>query len=573
MTDPKVWKEERAYLAGAMEGLRLEIGEIDRRFDAGISAGDEAAEESIRRLLETRYRGLLRSQKGPYFARIDFTDQDGKYEKIYIGKTSVYDRENDLLVTDWRAPISGLYYNSRLGTAVYDSPDGLIEGVLSLKRRLTVEGGELKGIDDIDVTATDELLAPYLSVSADARLKSIIATIQSEQNRVIRAAMYRPLIVQGAAGSGKTTVALHRVAYLAYALGRRFRPEHFLVLSAGGFFLHYIAGILPDLGVEDVPQRSFEELVRQTARVNFRVEETEGYDGYKSSFDILNDIDAFLEEHPEVCGKRANALTAYKAFLKEEPRYRLKQEDLAPLLYLRLRAAGVADSRVLHVVIDEAQDFSAMQLAVLQMLFRKASFTILGDLAQGIYPYGVQGGWEDVNEQVWQGGADIVTLQKSYRATVEIMEAAGQVLDALPYLPKGEAVVRHGEPVGYTDVWGEDDRAAACAGLAQRRREQGYANIAVILSRPSDCAGFARLVNRHRTKADASAPPIVPLTSRDGRYEGGLCLLPAALAKGLEFDAVIVADAERYPKDALGVKLLYVAMTRAMHTLDVVREL
>ena len=573
MTDPKVWREETAYLRGVSDALRTELTGIDRRFAQGVTAADDAAEESVRQMMESRYRLLRRTEGSPYFARVDYAEQnDGRVsgikKKIYIGKASVYDADSNLLVTDWRAPVSGLYYDGRLGPASYDSPDGRIEGVMSLKRRLTVEGGALKGYDDIDVTATDALLAPYLSVSADTRLKDIIATIQTEQNKIIRADSRRPLIVQGAAGSGKTTVALHRIAYLTYNMGKRFRPEQFMVLSSGGFFLSYIAGILPDLGVEDVPQLSFEDLIRRYVKTPFRLykpadETEERDDGYRSSYEILSDIDAFLAAEAETGERKSPALPLYRRFL-EQAGYagaRLTEEDLAPLLYLRIRMVKISEPSVRHVVIDEAQDFSAMQLTVLQTLFKKASFTILGDLAQGIGPRGVKD-WDEANRQVWQGAATVLRLQKSYRATVEIMEAANRVLDRLPRLPKGKAVVRHGESVGLTDVWGEKDRADACAGLIEKRKAQGYKNIAVLISGPSLCKGVSRLVKNVDNV----------FTTKDGQYEGGVCLLPAALSKGLEFDSVIVADAERYAKDEYGTKLLYVAMTRAMHTLDVLYE-
>ncbi|MDR0324608.1 MAG: AAA family ATPase [Oscillospiraceae bacterium] len=567
MTDSRVWKEETAYLSGVTEALQTELTGISRRFERGITAADEAAEESVRQMLERRYRLLRRAEGSPYFARVDYTEKAKEKIRIYIGKASVYDADSGLLVTDWRAPVSGLYYDGRLGPASYDSPDGTVEGDLSLKRRLTVEGGELRGYDDIDVTADDALLAPYLSVSADTRLKDIIATIQAGQNKIIRADPRRPLIVQGAAGSGKTTVALHRIAYLTYNMGKRFRPEQFLVLTSGSFFLSYIAGILPDLGVEDVPQLSFEELARRYVKTPLRLHEpveTPGQDGgYKSTYEILSDIDAFLAAEAE--RKRSGAMPLYKRFLAQagytEPR--LTEEDLAPLLYLRIRASGLSEPAVRHVVIDEAQDFSAMQLTVLQTLFKKASFTILGDLAQGIGVSGVKD-WDDANRQVWQGTATVLYLQKSYRVTIEIMEAANRVLDRLPHLPKGSAVVRHGESVGYIDVWGENDRADACVKLIEKRRAQGHINIAVLVSKPSLCKGFARLLR--------SVEDLCVFPSKDGRYEGGVCLLPAALSKGLEFDSVIVADADRYSKDGLGTKLLYVAMTRAMHTLDVLYE-
>jgi DNA helicase IV len=575
--------QERDYLRGVSRRIREELEQIDRRFEQGVSAADEAAEESVRAMLESRYRSLKRAEGTPYFARIDFSTKTSKGvptdEKIYIGKTTVYDADSRAVVTDWRAPISGLYYDSRLGDAYYDSPEGRVTGKLTLKRRLTVENAELLGYDDIDVTATDEMLAPYLAVSADTRLKNIVATIQAGQNAVIRADAGRPLIVQGAAGSGKTTVALHRIAYLAYLMGKRFRPEQFLILSSGGFFLSYIAGVLPDLGVEDVPQLTFEELTKNAVKTKFSVRDPfeSPVDPYKRSYEILGDIDAYLATDPSFFSKRTNAMAVYRMFLEDRAdpdmpakRQRLDNDDLAPLLYLRMRTAGLTDTRVKAVVIDEAQDFSPMQLTVLQMLYKKASFTVLGDLAQGIFCAAED--WESVNRQVWQGSATILRLQKSYRATVEIMEAANRVLSRLPEVPQGEAAVRRGEPVVYTDVWGEDDRATACVAAIKKRCAE-HRNVAVLVSKPSLCHGFAKLlVKKEASFAQTGEHPLRVITSRDGTYEGGLCLLPAALAKGLEFDAVIVADADRYPKDELGTKLLYVAMTRAMHTLDILSE-
>ncbi|MCL1807165.1 MAG: AAA family ATPase [Oscillospiraceae bacterium] len=564
MANSEILREEEAYLHGVAKRLSGELADIDGRFGRGVVAADGAAEESVRRLLESRYRQLRRAEDSPYFARVDFTER--AKEKIYIGKTSVYDGDGGLLVTDWRAPVSGLYYDGRLGAAAYDSPEGRIEGNLSLKRRLTVEEGALLGYDDIDVTATDAFLAPYLSVSADTRLKEIIATIQTEQNQIIRADSSRPLIVQGAAGSGKTTVALHRIAYLTYNLGKRFRPEQFMVLTPGGFFLSYIASVLPDLGVDDVPQLSFEDLVRFYVRSPFRLSDSKPDDGgYRSSYQILQDIDAFLTAEAESGGRRSGALTMYKRFIRQtgDPEARLSENDLAPLLYLRIRASKLSEPSLRHIVIDEAQDFSAMQLTVLQTLYKKAAFTILGDLAQGIEPYGIQD-WDAVNREVWQGAATVLRLQKSYRATVEIMEAANAVLSHLPHLPRGEAVVRRGEAVGYTDVWGEKDRADACMRLIEKRKAQGHANIAVLVSGLPHMKGFSRLLK--------NMDELHSFTANNGQYKGGVCLMPAGLSKGLEFDSVIIADADRFGKDETGTKLLYIAMTRAMHTLDILYE-
>ena len=285
MADKKVWEEERAYLADTASVMQAEIHEIDHRFTIGVVAANETTEESIRQLYEARYRELLNAVGSPYFARIDFTAVGDEMEKIYIGKTSVHGEGNKIIVTDWRAPISNLYYDGRTGATDFKSPNGLVRGDLTLKRHLTISKGKLENIEDvdiisksllksvsakpdasadiiankeqpdtdtIDVSTIDNMLESSLAALSDSQLKSIVATIQAEQNIVIRADMHRKYIVQGAAGSGKTSVALHRIAYLAYVLGKEFRPESFLILTQSGLLLNYISNILPDLGVERV---------------------------------------------------------------------------------------------------------------------------------------------------------------------------------------------------------------------------------------------------------------------------------------------------------------------------------
>ncbi|MDR3207066.1 MAG: ATP-binding cassette domain-containing protein, partial [Oscillospiraceae bacterium] len=198
--------QEEAYLRDALACLAWELAHIDERFRAGVEAGDETAEESVRQILERRYRQLLMVKDSPYFARIDFTPDGGPSESCYLGKATVTDEDRNLKVIDWRAPVASVYYEYRLGPAAYDSPERRVTGQLTRKRQYAIQGGALRDYEDIDITSDDELLRPYLTVSADARLKNIISTIQTEQNAIIRAPLGQPLIVQGAAGSGKTTV-------------------------------------------------------------------------------------------------------------------------------------------------------------------------------------------------------------------------------------------------------------------------------------------------------------------------------------------------------------------------------
>ena len=211
----------------------------------------------------------------PYFARLDFTEEGEKEERLYIGKISVVDsKENIPIIVDWRAPISNLYYDGRIGEATYESPKGIVKGNISLKRQFFIEDGNLEKYTDIDLKTNDELLQVAISEKADDRLKNIVATIQAKQNAVIRADINKPLIVQGVAGSGKTTIALHRIAYLIYKYEQDFDPENFMIIAPTKFFLNYISNVLPDLGVENVRQYTFEDFAYEVLGKRLKISDS-----------------------------------------------------------------------------------------------------------------------------------------------------------------------------------------------------------------------------------------------------------------------------------------------------------
>ena len=233
---------------------------------------DEQYVQNMSKEYSNKLKNLNKAIYVPYFARIDFKeDKKSNVQKIYIGKTGVFDKEYEVVVTDWRAPIASVYYDGQLGKAEYECPDGIIEGNLSKKRVYTIENSELKDYQDIDITTNDEFLQECLNENSEARLKNIISTIQSEQNKIIRAKMFKPLIVQGVAGSGKTTVALHRIAYLVYKYEKDFKSDEFLIIAPNKFFLDYISNVLPDLGVDYVRQQTFEEFMLENIEENFEV--------------------------------------------------------------------------------------------------------------------------------------------------------------------------------------------------------------------------------------------------------------------------------------------------------------
>lgn len=679
--------------------------------------------------MDVKLKNLMSAKSKPYFARIDFTEK-GKPapEKLYIGKMSLIREEDQkLIIVDWRAPVANLYYEGRLGDAAYDCPDGRIEGTLELKRQISIDKGELKEIFDIDITTNDELLQSSLGANADDRLKDIVTTIQAEQNAIIRADMWRPLIVQGAAGSGKTTIALHRIAYLIYNYEKSFSPENFMIIAPNKLFLNYISEVLPELGVEKVRQTTFEEfaqdligkrfklrdanekllefvdhtnteerkqrlaLVRRTSEFKASMHFKEALDRYLKvieenfipkedfifgstliyKYEELNDLfinqykmwpiarrvdeikknlktrikarkQAIINQLYESCDKAVAFLkltmpdenerqrlvteaidkrdhdlanlesesnTAVKDYIKKISRlspyeyYKdlvndagmfdmavgpwldpemslfarsytadmlrsgwLEIEDLAPIIYLKYCIYGIDEKiPVRHVVIDEAQDFSAFQIFVLKRIIKDSSFTILGDLNQGIHSYrGIQD-WNEITEYVFSDRKnEFLVLEQSYRTTVEIMNAANVVLDKIKSreISKGKPVIRHGEDVRIRAMADRKDIIAQILKDLQEFKSLSYKSAAIICKTLKECKEVHTLLSKH-------AKDITLITGKEEVYKSGIVVLPSCLAKGLEFDAVIIfnADAAGYTEDELDIKLLYVAMTRPLHRL------
>lgn len=210
-----------------------------------------------------RMNQLERLKNQPYFGRVDFQEEGSEeIEKIYIGTSSLMDEEEkDFLIYDWRAPISSIYYDYAPGPVEYRTEEETVNGDMSLKRQYMIRNGKMKGIFDTSVTIIDEMLQESLSGAADTQMKSIVSTIQQEQNAVIRHRGSKVLVVQGAAGSGKTSAALQRIAYLLYHHRTNLTADQVLLLSPNDLFSSYVANVLPELGEEPVNQQTFHQFV------------------------------------------------------------------------------------------------------------------------------------------------------------------------------------------------------------------------------------------------------------------------------------------------------------------------
>lgn len=724
------------YVKSNYERIMGDKLRIDKDVDYGLRHYNSDNAEQFNELiinttlqenLSQKAKNLNKSLSKPYFARVDFSEGNSQVpQELYIGKISLLrDEDQELLIVDWRAPIATLYYEGRLGESAYHCPDGTINGEIKLKRQYIIEKGELKEIYDIDITTNDDFLQAALGSSKDKRLKDIVSTIQAEQNKVIRADMWKPLIVQGAAGGGKTTIALHRIAYLMYNYENMLSPKNFMIIAPNRFFLSYISEVLPDLGVENVLQTTFEDFAQEIIETKVKLKPThvklsqlinnresslinnntiKSISSFKSSLnfkDIICDYvrliekdllpekdfkidsfmllsyeqirDLFIHEYKslplarrinEIKKHLVNTLKTNKGSILEyvqskydrqidEVRFKMKDtpvrrriiiekaetrdkliekikkgsktlvrdyldhiklnttieyyknlisdrelfislnkdkvdetliyetslsteqnlaegffehEDLAPLMMIKLLVYGMDEKlSVRHVVIDEAQDFSLFQLYVLKKIINSNSFTILGDLCQGIHSYrGIQD-WNNMSRFIFEeDNVQFLTLEQSYRTTVEIMERANSVIGKLKdsRLPQARPVIRHGDPVEVAEMNSLKDIGAAICERLSLLEEEGYKSAAIICKTIEECKALKTIVK-------ASGKEVALITGAEKDYQGGIVIVPSYLVKGLEFDVVFIANASEktYANDELDIKLLYVAMTRPLHKL------
>lgn len=230
--------------------------------------------QSAHRHASKRLSTLRRMQEIPYFGRIDFIEEDTSVqEQIYIGISSLSDPSGeDFLIYDWRAPISSVYYDYQPGPAKYITPGGTIQGVLEKKWQYLIRGGILQSMFDTSLTIGDEILQQVLGKGTDKQMHNIVATIQQEQNRIIRHDQGKLLIVHGAAGSGKTSAAMQRIAYLLYKYRDNLNADQIILFSPNSMFNSYVSNVLPELGEENMQQVTFQEYLDHRLSKEFHVE-------------------------------------------------------------------------------------------------------------------------------------------------------------------------------------------------------------------------------------------------------------------------------------------------------------
>lgn len=268
MEKRNIFLYEENKLKEVIEIINKQVKEAEENFSKqehtiiGFKEGQRGTQfirQGLMSLYATEVYNLRSVLSNPYFGMFNFENNEEKNE-IYLGKKTIMDGTK-VIAHDWRSPICSMYYDYNIGDAEYISNTGeKRKGKITKKRQIIIKDGVLKAVDEQDTLSNDSVLLKYLQENSDARLKSIIATIQREQNKIIRSPLRGNYIIQGTAGSGKTTVALHRIAYLLYNEAKNISEADFMILGPNKYFLNYISDLLPDLDIKNVSQLTFEEI-------------------------------------------------------------------------------------------------------------------------------------------------------------------------------------------------------------------------------------------------------------------------------------------------------------------------
>lgn len=649
---------------------------------------------------------LIRLKNSPYFARVDFKENGfDNAEKIYIGISSFIDfKSGNIYIYDWRSPISSIFYEYEAGPASYISPSGKIEGIIGLKRQFKIIENNIKYMFDSSVKIDDDILQEILGRSADDRMKNIVSSIQKEQNRIIRDESNQLVIVQGSAGSGKTSIALHRIAYILYRYkDSSVTSDNIVIFSPNQMFNDYISNVLPELGEENINQTTFYEYTKRFIEAPLTVEDPSlqmeyiltNYNKpeyslrassirYKASDDFLyiikkylkyieeemiqfsdivydreliiskeeieelfkNDYNMFpiikrlnkirdriyyllnpkkiikqqklqkelqeskdFNDNPNIAARfqvlnqskpimekidsmtSFDVLGAYKMLFENVNLFKklaknhipddwdsirkitldsisdniILSEDAPGYLFIKNELLGAPNlSRIKHVVIDEAQDYTPMQYEIFKQLFSSCYITMLGDLNQSIHPYMAAKSHERILEIMDIKNSSVFKLYKSYRSIKEIVEFTRAIL------PDGERIEyinRRGEKPQVISVPENKVHEELILDDIKKLKETGTNSIAVICkSHHESVILHSRLLKEIKKRGQDNS---INLVSQDSNvFTTGIVVIPSYLSKGLEFDAVIVYDAGEYFNEEER-KLFYTICTRALHKLHI----
>ena len=615
--------------------------------------------------------------KSPYFARIDFKfDDEDEFEKIYIGRSSL--RKNsyqEMYVYDWRSPIASVFYRFMTGEAFYDAPCGRVTGELNLKRQYEIKNGKLEYFFDSDVQIVDEFLRQLLSQNTTAKMKAIVETIQHEQDVVIRDMENDLLMVQGVAGSGKTSIALHRAAYLMYqGLQTKLSANNIMIISPNSIFEQYISNVLPELGEDNVISSVFEDILSELLNgrkiqsrndflenliVNSKYKEiSRNSIEFKTSSFFREILDQFLIDIPrqwiefedvyyegkcvvsrqilkdKILGRtetplgikleqledyileqifgtgkgrghkeeknlikqeiqkfiKIDIVELYKILFSNEayfysllqnsnPSQNIKNiwkytkenleadslyyDDAIAIAYLYLKIYGTNKYKnIKQVVIDEAQDYYPLQYEIFNLLFSNAKFTILGDMKQTLAKKEDISFYEQIQKILNKKKSSLIMLDKSFRCTNEILNFS------LKFIEKSSQIKSFNRNGDSPKVYIADNSEIFIDEIVKEIKlcqEKGFQSICLICKTEKNST---YLFNKIKHKLDIQLIKNGSVSDLQGVF-----ILPVYMSKGLEFDAVLICDADSQNyHDEDDKNLLYVACTRALHKLSLFCE-
>ncbi|MGL5417291.1 MAG: HelD family protein [Clostridium sp.] len=280
------------YRKKVIEEYRDDEDKVLEYFDHEAYVKEEAF-----RTIDRKLKEFTKLKENPYFGKINFIEEDMP-EEMYIGRFGLTPEETyEPVIVDWRAPIASLFYKGNLGSATYEAPEGNIDANIVGRRQIIVKKGELKGIFDSAVDVKDEILQMVLTNNSNDKLKDIVMTIQEEQDEIIRAPKEKVIVVNGVAGSGKTTIALHRVSYLLYNYRKQFGNK-VLILGPNDIFMDYISGVLPSLGEDGIDNMTFEAFAKEEINLT---EEVKGFAYYME--EAMNGKKENLKDYKEKSSK------------------------------------------------------------------------------------------------------------------------------------------------------------------------------------------------------------------------------------------------------------------------------
>lgn len=582
----------------------------------------------------------------PYFARIDLKDfEEANNEKYYIGIHSLVNNNKEFKIVDWRSPIASIFYDYEKGNCQIKTNSSILHCELLNKRQFGITKGNLDYYIDTTINIEDSILQQALATNTTNQMKTIVQTIQREQNEIIRGDENKTLIVQGVAGSGKTAIALHRIAYLLYKMQGKIKSQNINFLSPNNAFSSYISSVLPDLAEEDIVKLQLDTIARRYLKKHLILERKfeqierlinskniKDYT-YKTSYQFLNDlltfakvnyidnfnignfivrdkeIEAskikelffgrysdrdlftrfrwitdnifdlyfykvktpekvvrlkemiFMELYSAIDNK--NCVKAYINFLKSKNLKlelvgdKVKNEDAYGILFFKLFIYGLEKfDNIKHLVIDEMQDYSPLQLYIINSLY-DCPKTILGDYNQTLNPLDVKKNFDRLNG-LFSDKIEVLDLKKTYRSTEEIanfFNIIGQKIGA-------EVVSRSGEKVKIINTTSET-AITNLINLVKDYKSKNYNSIAIITKSNYEAKELF-------SKIENEIPNINLIDDNTDFYNNDICVISSYNSKGLEFDGVIVYNVSNNYTSDVDRNLLYIASTRALHKLSLI---